>query len=63
MKNKRILDRHCNILKVEKSNNGELHIHFRNLKIAVLNYDEQQEWLEGFRQAKANLGDYFRDDI
>ena len=56
-------DRKANLFRVEKSNNGELHIHLRNLKIAVINQEEIKEWVEGFREAKKKLGDYFSNDI
>jgi len=58
-------DRHCNRVQVERSNNGELHIHYRNLKIALLDYEEQKEWVEGFREAldKFKEGNFFQDDV
>lgn len=56
-------DRHSNMLKIEKSNGGELHIHYRNLKIAIIDQGHQDEWLKAFKEAKANLGDLFKEDI
>ena len=48
-------DRHPNICKIERSNNGELHIHYRNLKIALIDKGEQEEWVKAFREAKDKL--------
>ena len=58
-----IPDRHANRVKVQEAPNGEVTIHFRNLKIVLLTKEEIQEWKQGFNQALYNLGDNLKNDI
>lgn len=44
-------DRHANLLRVYRKDNGEVVIHFRNLKINLISPQEIQEWKFGFQQA------------
>ena len=55
-------DRHANKLQIEESNDGEVHIHFRNLKIA-LEDKEIVEWKRGFLTALGKLRNEFIDDL
>jgi hypothetical protein len=56
-------DRSPNLLRVYKSPNGEVVIHYRNLKIVLLTPEEQIEWVMGFKTALDNLGDHFKEDL
>ena len=56
-------DRYANRVKVQRASNGEVTIHFRNLKIVLHNDMEITEWRDGFREALSNLGDNLKDDI
>ena len=49
-------DRYSNRVKVQEADNGEVTIHFRNLKIVLHkhNYDEVEEWVNGFKIALEN---------
>lgn len=59
-----IPDRNCNRIRVHKAPNGEITIHFRNLKIVLHDDMEIVEWKEGFKTAMENLDDdYLRNDI
>lgn len=51
-----IPDRYANRVKVQEGHNGEVTIHFRNQKIVLHkhNYDEVEEWINGFRIALEN---------
>lgn len=58
-------DRNANRLRVYQAPNGEITIHFRNLKIVLHTPQEINEWREGFKEALINLkaGNYFPNDI
>ena len=56
-------DRFANRVKTQHNPNGEVTIHFRNLKIVLHTKEEIAEWREGCIQALANLGDNLQDDI
>lgn len=47
-------ERNNNLLRVYRAPNGEVTIHYRNLKI-VLHKDEVEEWKQGFRIALEKL--------
>lgn len=46
-----VADRNANLVKVYEKDNGEVVIHFRNLKIVLLTNEEIKEWKTGFTQA------------
>jgi len=56
-------DRNANRVRVYRSPNDEVTIHFRNLKIVLHDIHEIDEWRDGFNQALNNLGDWFKNDI
>ena len=60
-----IPDRFSNRVKVQEAPNGEITIHFRNLKIVLHSPQEIAEWREGFGIALENFkgNDYLRNDI
>lgn len=60
-----IPDRNGNRVRVYEMDNGEVVIHFRNLKINLLTEEERREWKEGFTEALKNLreGNYFENDL
>ncbi len=60
-----IPDRNANRVRVYRKDNGEVVIHFRNLKITLFTEPEIQEWKEGFTQALETLRekDYFKNDL
>jgi len=47
-------DRNANLVRVYEKDNGEVVIHFRNLKINLLTQEEIREWKEGFTEALKN---------
>lgn len=49
-----IPDRYANRVKVQEAPNGEVTIHFRNLKIVLHNQMEIDEWVNGFKVALEN---------
>lgn len=50
-----IPDRNSNLLRVYEAPNGEVTIHFRNIKIVLHNKEEIQEWKSGFAEALRKL--------
>lgn len=58
-------DRNPNIIKTQIDPNGEVIIHFRNLKIVLHTQEEIVEWKHGFQTALDNFnrGNYFKNDI
>jgi len=58
-------DRNANRIYIYRKPNNEVSIHFRNLKITLLNESEIQEWKEGFKTAleKFRKNNYFKNDI
>ncbi len=58
-------DRHSNLLRIYRKLNGEIVIHFRNLKINLLNKHEIDEWKIGFTEAlkKLNENNYLNNDL
>jgi len=58
-------DRNANRVYIYRKPNREVSIHFRNLKITLLNEDEVQEWRNGFKTALENFkkGNYLNNDI
>lgn len=60
-----IADRNANRLRVYRAPNGEITIHFRNLKIVLHNDMEISEWVDGFKEALEELQrkDYFKNDL
>lgn len=60
-----IPDRNTNRLKVQQAPNGEVTIHFRNIKIVLHDFDEIMEWQQGFSEAldKFEKGNFFKQDI
>jgi hypothetical protein len=60
-----IPDRNANRVRVYRKDNGEVVIHFRNLKITLFTEMEIQEWKDGFTQALEELRakDYFKNDL
>ena len=58
-------DRNANRIYIYRKPNNEVVIHFRNLKITLLDEEEIQEWKRGFQIAleKFKKGDYFKNDI
>ena len=56
-------DRNSNRLRVYRAPNGEVTIHFRNMKIVLLSPEEIKEWKEGFQTALDNLGEELKNDI
>lgn len=60
-----IPDRNANRVRVYEKDNGEVVIHFRNLKITLFTKDEIREWQQGFEQALNELQNknYFENDI
>lgn len=58
-------DRNANRVRAYRAPNGEVTIHFRNLKIVLHTPQEINEWREGFKEALINLraGNYFPNDI
>lgn len=60
-----IPDRNSNRVRVYKKDNGEVVIHFRNLKITLFTDEEISEWKDGFKEALETLRekDYFKNDL
>ena len=58
-------DRNPNRIYIYRKPNDEISIHFRNIKITLLNQGEIEEWREGFRIAleKFKKGNYLNNDI
>jgi len=58
-------DRFSNRVKVQQAPNGEVTIHFRNMKIVLLTQEEIREWRDGFREALRVLRekDYLKNDL
>ncbi len=48
-----VADRYSNRLRVHEAPNGEVTIHYRDLKIVLHkhNHDEVEEWVQGFKIA------------
>lgn len=60
-----VADRSPNLFRVYKAPNGEITIHFRNLKVVLHTAEEIAEWGKGFSEALKNLRkeDYFKNDL
>lgn len=60
-----IPDRNANRVRAYRKENGEVVIHFRDLKITLLTPQEIAEWGVGFQTALANLQkkDYLKNDL
>ena len=60
-----IAARNCTRIRVHRAPNDEITIHFRNLKIVLHTQEEQEEWKEGFAQAKIKFDEkgYMKEDI
>lgn len=58
-------DRFANFVRVYRSPNGEVTIHFRNIKIVLLTDEDIREWRDGMRAAQTKFleGDYFKQDV
>lgn len=58
-------DRDSNRVRVYKADNGEVTIHFRNMKIVLHTPEEIKEWQEGFTTAlvEFNEKEWFKNDI
>lgn len=58
-------DRHSNLLRVYQKDNGEVVIHFRNLKINLITPQEIAEWRHGFSVALEEMlkNNYLENDI
>lgn len=58
-------DRNSNRIRVYRKDNGEVVIHFRNIKITLLTPVERQQWKEGFEKALSELRqhNYFPNDL
>lgn len=58
-------DRNPNRVRVYEKENGEVVIHFRNLKITLFTEMEIKEWKEGFKEALelVRQHDYLKNDL
>jgi hypothetical protein len=58
-------DRNANRIRIYRMENGEVVIHFRDLKIQLLTPQERVEWREGFARAleEVKLHDYLKNDL
>ncbi len=52
-----VADRNSNLLRAYEAPNGEVTIHFRNIKIVLHNQEEIQEWKSGFAEALKKLNE------
>lgn len=48
-------DRDGNRIRIYQKDNGEVVIHFRQMKITLMNMTEILEWSEGFKKAREEL--------
>ena len=57
--------RNANRIRTYEAPNGEVTIHFRNLKIVLHSREEVEEWKQGFAEAREKFmaGDYFKNDL
>ena len=60
-----IADRNSNRIRIQRSPDNEVTIHFRNLKIVLHREKEIQEWKNAFKEAleKFEKENYLKDDI
>lgn len=57
-----IPDRNANRVRLYEAPNGEVTLHFRNLKIVLHTPEEINEWKHGMQTALQNLGNHFVND-